>query len=308
MIVNGSESEPASYKDRVLMRRTPHLVLDGALAVAAAVGTRDLTIAVHDAQSAAALRTAIAQRGDAKRVRVATVAGGFVAGEARALVRALAGGPAVPPGRRTHLTTDGVLVSNVETFAQVAVLLRLGPRRFAETGSRDEPGTTLLTIGGAVDRPGVVEIPIGTPLGIVLGAAGAAGTHAVVMGGYHGSWIEPNPAIVLSRAGVAAAGGSFGAGVLLVLDDATCALGELGRVGGVAGRASRPGSADRAGSVCPLSPPTCRRSPLVAPRRCPTHSGTPMPLTAGAPAPTRTAPPGSSPRACTCCVTRSNGT
>ena len=232
VIVNGSESEPASYKDRVLMRRTPHLVLDGALAVAAAVGTRDLTIAVHDAQSAAALRTAIAQRGDAKRVRVATVAGGFVAGEARAMVRALAGGPAVPPGRRTHLTTDGVLVSNVETFAQVAVLLRLGPRRFAETGSRDEPGTTLLTIGGAVDRPGVVEIPIGTPLGIVLGAAGAAGTHAVVMGGYHGSWIEPNPAIVLSRAGVAAAGGSFGAGVLLVLDDATCALGELGRVAG----------------------------------------------------------------------------
>jgi NADH:ubiquinone oxidoreductase subunit F (NADH-binding) len=232
VIVNGSESEPASFKDRVLMRRTPHLVLDGALAVAAAVGTRDLTIAVHDAQSAAALRAAIAQRGDAKRVRVATVAGGFVAGEARALVRALAGGPAVPPGRRTHLTSKGVIVSNVETFAQVAVLLRLGPRRFAETGTHDEPGTTLLTVGGAVDRPGVVEIPLGTPLGIVLSAAGAASTHAVVLGGYHGSWVEPNPAMPLSRAGVAAAGGSFGAGVLLVLDDATCHLGELARVAG----------------------------------------------------------------------------
>ncbi|MDP9092134.1 MAG: hypothetical protein M3N95_04120, partial [Actinomycetota bacterium] len=90
--------------------------------------------------------------------------------------------------------------------------------------------TALLTIGGAVDRPGVVEIPIGTPLGIVLTAAGARSPQAVVTGGYHGGWLAPIPAISMSRAGLASAGGTFGAGVLLVVGDDTCALGELAAV------------------------------------------------------------------------------
>ncbi|HEU5266474.1 MAG TPA: NADH-ubiquinone oxidoreductase-F iron-sulfur binding region domain-containing protein, partial [Jatrophihabitans sp.] len=121
--------------------------------------------------------------------------------------------------------------SNAETFAQLAVLLRMGPHRFAETGTPGEPGTTLLTLGGAVARPGVVEVPLGAPLGMVLAAAGAPEhPQAVVVGGYHGAWIAPIPQIRLSRAGLAAAGGSFGAGVVLVLDQATCALGELHRI------------------------------------------------------------------------------
>jgi NADH:ubiquinone oxidoreductase subunit F (NADH-binding) len=233
VIVNGAESEPASRKDRVLLRRTPHLVLDGALAVAAATGARGVTIAVHDETTAARVRTAIAERSDARRLTVRIVAGGFVSGEARALVRALDGGPARPPGRRTPPTASGTFVSNVETFAQLAVLLRIGPYRFADTGTPDEPGTALLTISGAVGRPGVVEIPLGTPLGIVLAAAGAPELpQAVVVGGYHGAWVAPIPAIRLSRAGLTSAGATFGAGVLLVLDHDTCALGELARVAG----------------------------------------------------------------------------
>jgi NADH:ubiquinone oxidoreductase subunit F (NADH-binding) len=123
-----------------------------------------------------------------------------------------------------------VLLANAETFAQVAVLLRLGPRRFAETGTRQEPGTTLLTVGGAVGRLGVVEVPFGTPLGIVLAAAASAPPAAIVVGGYQGSWLSPAPDVAISRAGLAAAGATLGAGVLLVLDANTCALGELARV------------------------------------------------------------------------------
>jgi NADH:ubiquinone oxidoreductase subunit F (NADH-binding) len=241
VVVNGTESEPASRKDRTLLHRTPHLVLDGALAVAAAVGARDVVVAVHDETTAIGLRRAAAERSDARRLSVRTVAGGFVSGEARAVVRALDGGPARPPGRRTPPTAGGTLVSNVETFAQVAVLLRLGPSRFADTGTPAEPGTTLLTIGGAVTRPGVVEIPLGTPLGIVLAAAGAApDPQAVVVGGYHGCWVPPLADIRLSRAGLAAAGGTLGAGVLLVVDRDTCAVGELARVAGwLAGESAR---------------------------------------------------------------------
>ena len=241
IVVNGTESEPASRKDRTLLLRAPHLVLDGAIATAAATGAREITVAVHDEATAASLRSAVAERRDARRVRVRVIPGGFVGGEARAVVRALQGGPALPPGRRTPPTVTGVVVSNAETFAQAAILLRRGPHRFADTGTHAEPGTTLLTVGGAVARPGVVEIPLGTPLGIVLAAAGApAVPEAVILGGYHGSWIAPAPDLRLSREGTAAVGAAFGAGVLLVLDGASCALGELARVAGwLAGESAR---------------------------------------------------------------------
>jgi NADH:ubiquinone oxidoreductase subunit F (NADH-binding) len=222
VIVNGSESEPASLKDRTLLRRTPHLVLDGAVAVAAAVRARRVVVAVHDAGSAAAVRQAIAQR--QARVHVEQSAGGFLAGEARAVRRALAGGPAIPPGRRAHLAQHGTLVSNVETFAQVAVALHLGPHRFRDTGSPAEPGTTLLTLSGALAHPGVVEIPIGTPLGIVLTAAAAPPPQAVIIGGYHGSWHPPSAQTPLTRQA------GLGAGVIAVLDHSTCAFAELVRV------------------------------------------------------------------------------
>jgi NADH:ubiquinone oxidoreductase subunit F (NADH-binding) len=231
VVVNGSESEPASQKDRTLLRRTPHLVLDGALATAAAIRAARVVVVVHDRVAAAAVGRAIAERSDAGNASVHLSDGRFVAGEARAIVRALAGGPARPPGRRVHATETGTVLSNVETFAQVAVLVRLGAARFAATGTHDEPGTTLLTISGAVARPGVVEIPIGTPLSIVLTAAGAApDLAAVITGGYHGTWVTPDPSLLVSRAGLAAAGAAFGAGVIIAVDHSTCSLGELGRV------------------------------------------------------------------------------
>ena len=232
VVINGSESEPASFKDRTVLRRTPHLVLDGAVAVAVALGAREVVVAVRDAHAFDAIRRAIAERPDRALITLVHTDGRFVGGEARALVRGLDGGPAVPPGRREHPTATGTLVANAETFAQTAVLVRRGARAFAETGTRAEPGTVLLTVGGAVERPGVVEVPLGTPFGILLGAAQAAPATAVVIGGYHGGWLQPLPDIRLSRAGLAAAGGSLGAGVVYVIDATTCALGELARVSG----------------------------------------------------------------------------
>ena len=227
VVINGCESEPASVKDRLLLRFTPHLVLDGALGLAASLGAHRVTLAVHDSLSADSVRAAIAERSDARIVRIHRVPGGFVSGEARAVMRSIRRGPAIPPGRRIHASSYGAILGNVETFAQLAVLLRLGSQRYGATGSLAEPGSTLLSLGGAVSRSGVVEVPLGIPLGVLLEAGHAAPAQAVVVGGYHGSWLAADPELRLSRAGVTQAGGSFGAGVVLVLNHETCGLGEL---------------------------------------------------------------------------------
>jgi len=234
VVVNGSESEPASFKDRTLMRRVPHTVLDGALGIAAAVRARKVVVAVHDAASAESLRWAVAERPDTARVEIWETAGSFVAGEARAVVRSLEGGPAVPHGRRTPPTVRGIhgqptLVSNVETFAQLAVLADRGVRAYAATGLADEPGTLLVTLGGAVSNPGVAEIPQGTPLSVLLRLAGAGTSAGVLLGGYHGTWWEDGD-VAVAQGALGARGATLGAGVVLVLDERTCPLGELYRV------------------------------------------------------------------------------
>src|SRR5262249_58826571 len=101
-----------------------------------------------------------------------------VSGEAGALVNAVNAKPAIPPGRKRRASDSGVdglptLLSNAETFAQLSVLAMLGPDAYASVGTDDEPGTVLLTVGGAVSRPAVVEVPTGVPLGVVLDICGA---------------------------------------------------------------------------------------------------------------------------------------
>lgn len=236
VMVNGSESEPLSGKDRTLLQRTPHLVLDGALGVAEALRCRRIIVSVHDDAAAASIRAAVQERQDAPRVTVVTHPGGFVAGEARAVVRAASGGPALPHGRRTLPSDDGLhgrptFLSNAETFAQLAILAEMGPTTYTERGISEEPGTSLLSISGSVRRPGVVEISNGVPLAVVLEAAGADLDGAVLVGGYHGSWVEPPHApLALSRPALRQAGLSFGAGVVAVLTSESCPLGEVQQV------------------------------------------------------------------------------
>jgi len=124
------------------------------------------------------------------------------------------------------------LLCNAETLAQLAMLARLGTAGYAALGTPAEPGTALLTVSGAVTSPGVLEVPLGTRLGTVAAAAGALRSQAVVIGGYHGAWLSPDPDLELSRAGLAAAGGTLGAGVLIFVGEQTCPLAELARVAG----------------------------------------------------------------------------
>lgn len=233
VLVNGSEGEPASRKDRVLMTLAPHLVLDGALAVARALGTRRVTVTVHDDTSAASIAAALRERQDGT-VSIVHRPGRFVSGEIRAAIRAVDGHPALPGGRRVLPTASGIggaptFASNVETFAHLALLLSLGTRDYSSTGCPDEPGTTLLTLWGDVVTPTVVEVPTGLPLAALLPGHD---DRPVLLGGYHGTWLPAAGDLRISRPALRAAGLRLNAGVVARLPYDACALAEVAAVTG----------------------------------------------------------------------------
>jgi NADH:ubiquinone oxidoreductase subunit F (NADH-binding) len=241
LIANGVESEPASAKDASLLARAPHLVLDGVVLAAGAVSAEQAYLCVSRPGQAEALSAAVAERDDRDPVPVAvtTVPERYVASEESALTHYLNGGPAVPlltPPRPFERGVRGrpTLVSNVETLANVALISRYGADWFRSLGVSSAPGSALVTITGAVRRPGVYEIALGTPMRDVLALAGGpdAALQAVLAGGYFGSWLPASMTLnaAASAPGLRAAGASFGAGVLLVLPAGGCGLAETARV------------------------------------------------------------------------------
>src|SRR5207249_605571 len=182
VVANGVEGEPPSAKDRFLLAQNPHLVLDGAEA-AAAVGARDVVIALAEGAAHARARMAAAieaRRGTARaRFQLVSAPDRFVAGEESALVQLLNGGPAKPtfvPPRPFERGVDGrpTLVQNVETLANIGLIARFGPAWFRELGTAAEPGTVLVTVSGAVRDPGVYEVELGMPLRQIIQLCGDA--------------------------------------------------------------------------------------------------------------------------------------
>ncbi len=236
VVVNGAEGEPASEKDALLLDQQPHLVLDGAVLSAIAVGARRVVVGVPAAR-AAAVAAAIGDRRDGVELELHTVPDDYVAGEESALVHSIDGGRATPTfASRVYRRGVGgrpTLVQNAETLAHVALIARHGPDWFRERGTAEDPGTALLTVSGAVARPGVTEIALGTPLASVLSAAHPAGApRAVLIGGYYGAWVDARDAAVLAlgHEALRARGLSLGCGVVAVLGEDACGVCETARV------------------------------------------------------------------------------
>jgi len=246
VVVNGAESEPASGKDRALLRTQPHLVLDGAVSAAQTLGARRVIVAVcreaaveYDAVAAAVRERERRQVDGNVSIRVAGTPRGFVVGEETGLVRFLSGGPAKPtftPPRPFERGVGGAptLVQNVETLAHASLIARFGAQWFRGVGTESEPGSALLTISGAVRRRGVHEAALGTPFATVVDEAGGL-THRVsgfLVGGYFGTWI-PADELLRSRlleADLRLLGASLGTRTIVAFPADACAVIEVARV------------------------------------------------------------------------------
>ena len=124
------------------------------------------------------------------------------------------------------------LVDNVETLAHLALIARYGARWYRELGTPDDPGTTLVTVAGKVNRPGVYEIAHGWRFEDVLAHAGIRERRAVLLGGYYGQWARAEQVreLRLDAVSLSEVGLSLGCGVIAVLDNTVCAVQELARV------------------------------------------------------------------------------
>jgi len=126
------------------------------------------------------------------------------------------------------------LVDNVETLAHLAQIVRWGPARFRQFGTDAEPGTLLVTLSGAVERPGVYEVPAGAPLADVMRVTGAhpSRTGAVLVGGYFGTWLDSADIrrARLSNEHLRPLGSSLGCGAIVVLPRDGCGLEETARI------------------------------------------------------------------------------
>ncbi|WP_040800931.1 NADH-ubiquinone oxidoreductase-F iron-sulfur binding region domain-containing protein [Nocardia higoensis] len=194
-VANGEEGEPASIKDKWLMRHRPHLVLDGLRLAAAVVGAHRAIVYLSDPESARSVDRALSEL-DAAGVTdvpidLVVVEPGYVAGEETAAVRAIDGGPAKPSDKPPRPFERGVaglptLVSNVETLAHLPFVHAHGGGAFRAVGTSASPGTFLATVTGGERAPGLYELAHGTPVRTLLDLHGvrAARVRGALMGGY----------------------------------------------------------------------------------------------------------------------------
>ena len=246
VVINASEGEPLSAKDRTLISFRPHLVLDGAVLAAETLRADDIVLYLSRGtkETELTLQRAVKERVRAglaePPIRIVRTAHRYIAGESSAVVNRASGGPSKPKFTLQRAAEKGVndhptLVQNAETLAHAAMIARYGAEWFRKLGTQSSPGSTLMTLCGNVKHPGVYEVDLGARLGGVLEAAGGTVTPAggALLGGYFGSWLPPNllqdlPLDVDTLR--SAHGASLGCGVLAVLPQGGCAVVEAARI------------------------------------------------------------------------------
>ena len=219
------------------MAHRPHLVIDGAVLAAEAVGADEIIFYVggeHAVAVATMARAIDERRSDVRHLmRLVPAPIGYVAGEASAAVHYINSADARPTTTPPRMSQQGVsgrptLVQNVESLAYAALIARFGDAWYRSTGRLESKGTALVTVTGAVREQGVREIELGMTLGDVVAAAGGltSGIQAVVLGGYFGTWARSRDAwnLPLDPGEMRAHGLTFGCGMVGLLPTDVCGV------------------------------------------------------------------------------------
>ena len=247
LCVNADEGEPGTFKDRLVLRRSPHALLEGMLIAAFGVGIRTAFVYVRDeyAQTAAHLEEAIAEARAAGclgqrifgtefglDVVVHRGAGAYICGEETALLESLEGRRGQPRLKPPFPATVGLfrsptVINNVETLAAIPQILTHGADWFLGRGLRNDGGTRLFSLSGAVRRPGVYELAVGTPLRTLIevhagGPADGRSIKAVIPGGLSAPVLTPDELdIPMDFDSLAKAGSMLGSAGVVVIPDGT---------------------------------------------------------------------------------------
>ncbi len=250
VVCNADESEPGTFKDRLVLEGDPHCIIEAMTIAAYAVGASEgyiyvrgeyrlaqqrLKLAIDQARDMGFLGSNIFGSGFNFDIIVHSGAGAYICGEETALLESLEGRRGEPRSRPPYPTTNGLwgkptLVNNVETLANVPAIIRNGAQWYRQFGTPNSPGTKVYTILGHVNATGLIEVPMGITLREVIalygkGMKNGASLKLAQTGGSSGSIVPaslqdtPMDFDSYSQAGV-----SLGSGALLICDESTCVV------------------------------------------------------------------------------------
>jgi NADH-quinone oxidoreductase subunit F len=240
LVCNADESEPGTFKDRLLMEEDPFAVVEGMTIAGCATGcergylylrgeyplaAERMAGAIASARAAGLLGTDVLGRGMAFDIEIRRGAGAYICGEETALFNSIEGKRGEPRNKPPFPVEFGLfgrptVVNNVETLVNVPALLREGGAAYGGIGTTGSAGPKLFCVSGAVARPGLYEAPFGITLRALLTLAGAAPVRAVLLGGAAGVFVGPDQLDVpLTFEGTRAIGATLGSGVVMAFGE-----------------------------------------------------------------------------------------
>jgi NADH-quinone oxidoreductase subunit F len=245
IVCNADESEPGTFKDRILMEEDPHRTIEGMIIAAHAVGARrgyiyvrgeypiafkTMSHALEEARQAGLLGKDILGSRLEFDIEMRLGAGAYICGEETALLESIEGKRGLPRIKPPFPTTHGLfgrptVINNVETFCNVPLILADGAAMYRKIGTERSPGPKLFCVSGQIQRPGLYEVPFGVTLRHLLlelagGLEKGRKLQAVLMGGAAGAFAaEKDLDVVLSFESLSAAGLPLGSGAVMVFDD-----------------------------------------------------------------------------------------
>jgi len=248
-VCNAGEHEPGTFKDRYLLKESPHQLLEGCLIAAHTVGAKasfiyinheyeeeraNMAKAMDQARAKGLLGKNILGSGLDLEVELFSGQGSYVAGEETAMLESMQGRPAMPRQKPPFYPTDfglygkPTLVNNVETLCNIPRIVVNGPGWFTQVGTEKCPGTMLFSLSGAVNRPGIYEMPMGTPLRRLIedcggGVPAGRKIKAVFPGGPSFAMVTADQLdLPMDFDSLKKAGTGLGSAGVIVVDDATC--------------------------------------------------------------------------------------